>query len=485
MKKIICLILCVLSINFSAGCVKENSQVNEYDITIELNEDMSANCFMTLLYTNETKNKIDVLEFMLYPNAFSKDSKIKPIYSEYENRAYENGISYGDIEINGVKSNNNALNYEVIKEEKHLLKVRLSDSLESGKNVEITIDFTLTLPNVNHRFGYGKNTVNLTGFYPVLCPLFNGEYYESVYYPSGDPFYSEVANYKVSLTVPAEFTVVSSMKPTGVEIDGLKTNYNYERNNVRDIAFVLSKNFNVVKKSVKNVEVSYYYFSDKNAEKSLETAVKALSFFSNKFASYPYEEYVFCEADFIYGGMEYPCLTMIDKDLLDFDRDYCIVHETAHQWWYGLVGVNQSENAFIDEGLTEYSTVTFFDNFSEYKKNKKQLLNEAYTAYYEIRKNLADKQSAVPKMDRNLGEFKSDIDYVSIAYYRAQLMIDDLSNFMNKTQFNKFLKNLCREYSYKNLTLNNFLLFAEKYKKGAKKFLLGYIDGTKPVKSVA
>ncbi len=484
MKKFICLFLCVFCVNFYAGCKSQKSVLNEYDMSITLNSDMTANCNMNLNYTNNSKGEIKNLEFMLYANAFSKEAEIKPIYAQYFNAAFENGVSYGNAYVERVISNKTELNFEVFGVQNQVLKVELIKPLKQSESAQISIDFTLTLPNVNHRFGYGKNTVNLTGFYPILCPLENGEYYESVYYPSGDPFYSEVANYKVNLTVPSCFVVASSMSPKSVFVDGETTTYSYLKNSVRDVAFVLSKNFNVLKKSSKNCDVYYYYFNDKDAEKTIETAVKALDYFSSKFLKYPCNEYVFCEADFIYGGMEYPSLTLIDSTLSGFERDYTVVHETAHQWWYGIVGVNQNENAFIDEGLTEYSTVSFFNEFSEYNHSKQKLLTDVYNAYYEIRKSLVKGESKTPKMNRNLGEFSSDIDYVSIAYYRSQLMLYELSKFMGEKNFNKFLKNLCAKYAYKNLTLNNFVLTAEKYKKGAKKFLLEYIDGSKPLKSV-
>ena len=482
MRKFLCLLLCVFCVSFYSGCKKSELRLNEYDICITLNEDMTLDGELTLNYFNNTKGEVDVLEFMLYPNAFSKGSKIKPIYSEYVDKAFESGISYGGIDVINVNTDSTALNYEVINEDSHFLKVYLDKALKKGDSAEINVEFFITLPNVKHRFGYTQNTVNLTGFYPILCPLENGEYYKSVYCASGDPFYSEVANYKVDFKVPSNYVIASSMSPTGVLVEGQNTNYYYERNSVREVAFILSKNFNVVKNSINGVDVFYYYYQDKNAENSLETAVKAIAFFSSKIAKYPYNEYVFCEADFIYGGMEYPCLTMIDSSLSDFERDYTIVHETAHQWWYGLVGVNQNENAFIDEGLTEYSTTLFFDNYKEYNKSKLELLTAVYNAYFELRKSLSKQQSVTPKMNKNLREFTSDIDYVSIAYYRSQLMFYELSNFMGENRFNSFLKSLCKEYAYKNLTLNNFLLCAEKYKKGAKGFLLDYINGKSVVK---
>jgi aminopeptidase N len=42
--------------------------------------------------------------------------------------------------------------------------------------------------------------------------------------------------------------------------------------------------------------------------------------------------------------------------------DFTVAHEVAHQWWYGMVGNNQYDHAFIDEGLTNFmSSDMYFD----------------------------------------------------------------------------------------------------------------------------
>ncbi len=480
MKKFFCAFCCLLFLVVPSGCNKEVKQLNLYNIEIDFNDDMSANCTMQLDYVNAENTMLNCLKFTLYPNAFSSQAKIKPINVENYLRAYENGISYGNVDIISVKSDGKSLNNTIDGVDKNTLTVHLKKPLKKGEKVTLFIEFFIKLPNANFRYGYGNNTVNLTGFYPVLCPFYNGEFYESAYYPIGDPFYTEVANYNVKLKVPSGYVVASSMSPTFTEINGNKTEYAYTRNNVRDIAFVLSKKFNVIKKEVNNVNVFYYYFKDKTPEKSIQTAINSLDFYSKKFMEYPYKEYVFCEADFIYGGMEYPCLTLIDKDLDAFYRDYTIAHETAHQWWYGIVGVNESENAYIDEGLTEYSTVMFFDEYKEYGASKKQLLGEVSNAYYKIRNSLEIENKKSAKMNKNLSQFSSEIDYVSIAYYRSQIMFYELNEYMKPRGFSKFLKALISEYKYKNIGENELLKTAKGVKKGSEKVLKNYIDGISP-----
>jgi aminopeptidase N len=41
-----------------------------------------------------------------------------------------------------------------------------------------------------------------------------------------------------------------------------------------------------------------------------------------------------------------------------------IVHETAHQWWYSMVGNDQILEPWLDESLADYSEVVYYDEKS-------------------------------------------------------------------------------------------------------------------------
>lgn len=477
-KKLITIFFILFVIFTNAGCnSKEN--LSSYDINVILNENELL-CEMQLNYVNNNKKSVSELYFCLYPNAYSKDAEIKPIRIEQTINGYPNGESYGGINIKNVKNNDKNATYSISTKDQNILKVQLDNPVKYNESCKIDIDFDVIIPNCLHRLGYGDNTLNLSNFHPILCEEYNGEVYKSVYYPTGDPFYSSVANYNVSLTVPSTYVVASSLSPTGTECMGEKTRYIFSREKVRDISFVLSKKFNILKEKVGETDLFYYYFSDKNPEKSFDVIKDSFSFYNKIFIKYPYSEYVVCEADFIYGGMEYPCLTIVNARLLGEEKEYAIAHETAHQWWYGIVGVNQSEEGFIDEGLTEFSTLLFMEKYTGKKRSEQ--IEQVKEKYREIRKytvHLNNGKSA--KMLRNLGSFTSDSEYVSIAYYRSQIMFDELFNFLGQKQAFKFFKGLLTNYKYKNLTYNELRNFAKKIKSGAEKVLDGYVLGEKAI----
>lgn len=58
-------------------------------------------------------------------------------------------------------------------------------------------------------------------------------------------------------------------------------------------------------------------------------------------------------------------LVMIDQSLYneknEFLLEYVIAHETAHQWWYSAVGNDEISEPWLDEALTEYSTIVYFE----------------------------------------------------------------------------------------------------------------------------
>ena len=57
--------------------------------------------------------------------------------------------------------------------------------------------------------------------------------------------------------------------------------------------------------------------------------------------------------------MEYPTLFTAGTRWLaprqSNDPEYVVIHEAGHQFWYGMVANNETEHAWLDEGLNEYA----------------------------------------------------------------------------------------------------------------------------------
>lgn len=520
LKKItskVLLALCIISIIalfvvIFTGCSDVSSvskNISQYDLNIEYNDDeKTINASEKLMYKNNTDTVLNFLCLHLYSNAFREGATSPPVSLANQHKAYPNGKSYGNIEIESVSVLHNTTTcsnplskaqptYSEITEycrenkleedlyfiggaDENILYIIFKTPLYPDEKTDVEINFNVKLPNVNHRFGYGNNTINVANFYPIVCVFSEGDFDKSLYHYNGDPFFSDMSNYNVKLTAPENLTVantgyvVSSSKENGKQI------LNLEAKTVRDFAIVLSKDFNVLSKKVGSTDVKYYYFSDQDPNASLETAVKSLKFFNETIGEYPYSTLSVVEANFVHGGMEFPNLVYISNDVTNSTSyQQVIIHEIAHQWWYNMVGSSAFSYGWLDEGLTEYSTALFFDAHPEYNVSKNLIIDNAYLSFslfVEIYGRVYDEVDTT--MNRPLNQYETEQEYTYIAYVKGMLLFDSLREILGEKTFNKCLQNYFEEYKFKNVTPDNLIASFEKTsRRNLKNYFNAWIEG--------
>lgn len=334
-KKITALMLATAAAALStalAGCSPTTDKSNtKYDITAALSEDNTLTATVTCDYVNKTDVPLSELWFHLYPNAYREGAEYCPISASQLAEAFPNGRSYSVLEVRKVAVNGKDTDVIITGADKNVLSVALGQTLDPTDRVKVDIEYSVKLPNVKHRFGYADKTVNLANFYPIACVYRDGAFVADPYYSTGDPFFSEVADYTVDMTVPSKYegAFTGSVK-SKTETGDTKT-YSVEAENVRDFAAVLGE-FEKMSGVAGSTIVNYYYTTDSEPERSLNTAVAAINTFGEYFGDYAYNEYSVVQTGFVHGGMEYPGLTMISNKYTGDAYNDIIVHETAHQW---------------------------------------------------------------------------------------------------------------------------------------------------------
>jgi hypothetical protein len=82
-------------------------------------------------------------------------------------------------------------------------------------------------------------------------------------------------------------------------------------------------------------------------------AVQALERLSRRYGPYPSPVYTLAVApDLFAGGIEYPTLSFIGASRY---LQGVIDHETAHQWFYSLIGNDQARDPWLDETLATWA----------------------------------------------------------------------------------------------------------------------------------
>ena len=461
----------VAPLSLFAGCSSQKEN-NVYRISAQFSENTLTSSMQFTFY-NDEETALSFLCFNLYGNAYREGAQYPPLTASQAS-AYYNGKSYGDMEILSVSP---CKGWEVCGEDENILRVDLEKELFPEESVTVNIEYVLTLAQVEHRTGAAKRSVNLGNFYPVLCAYEEGKgFYECVYSSNGDPFYSECADYEVTLTTDAGYVAASSGQAVSATRQGGKLVTEYELKNARDFALVLSEEYELYQTQAEGVQILYYAYEEENAGQMLELLSDCISYFSDTFGDFPYKTYSAVQTGFCFGGMEYPALVYLSDSLSREEYLYTAVHETAHQWWYAAVGNNECEHAFLDEGLAEYSSYLFFSEYKEYGTDAAALLKRAHSAcnaLVSVQEQVFGEADTT--MDRPLSEY-GGYEYVVIAYDKGMLLFDALRDAVGDSAF---FSSLRRYYAQNKGKIATPASLAAAFKNaGASGVIASFVDGT-------
>lgn len=430
-------------------------------------------------FYNSTDNAFKELKFNLFANAFREGAKYPPVSAQYDYQAYKWGRSYGGIEINAVRIDGEDAEFTVGGEDMNILYVPLKKEVFPNERADVEIEFKTDLAKVIARTGINGDTVNLANFYPILCGIEDGGFYECVYYANGDPFFSDPSDYTVTFTRDKKYvTAASGALLTETEADGEITS-RYEIKNARSFAFVLSDKFEVITDKVGGTEIFYYGYGDENPDEILVAARQALEFFAKKWGEYPFKTYSVVKTPFLQGGMEFTALVFVSSDLESAAKKEVTVHETAHEWWQTVVGNNEIKHPFIDEGLAEYSVVLFYEAHPEYGYTRENLIKSAeqtYKVYCSVYDKIVGKTDTT--MTRAVPEYTSEYEYVNIAYVKACIMYDYLRQTVGDAKFFAGLKRFYDENAYKTATPESLVGAFERAGADSNGFFGSFFDGT-------
>lgn len=446
-KVLIVIILCVfLCVPVLYGCEVNNNAdatAHTYNIEAVLNEtDNTLAVIEKLTFNNFSSATLSSIKLNVDPNAYREGAKFK-IVPAYQTSAYPNGESYGAFTLNWVHEGATDANYNLCGDDENILEVALKSPLAPNKTCELEFNYCITLPCIRHRLGYADEVYTLTNFYLSPCKLeADGTFFESRYYEYGDPFYEDLANFNVKLTCNKNLNVFSSGTEQNTIINGSTKTTTLTATLCRSFGMAVSEKLKQVSGATGNIKVNYAYLTDPDPRASLNIAVDALNVFSSCFGPLDAKQITIVEAPYSFGGMEYTNFVLVTSDALTKHAEFeeIIVHELAHQWWYSAVGNNQVDCAFLDESLTEFSTMYY-----AYKKNGLTTLREkaaqnlnSHILFLEIERSVYE--NVDESIDRSLSEFNTSGEYGQIIYTRGSLMFYNLFELLGEKKFEKALQ---------------------------------------------
>lgn len=370
-------------------------------------------------------------------------------------RLFPNTPGYGgEMRVGSIRLNGKPASPEV-RLGGSALRLLLNPPLAPMEAVTLSMAFTATVPltdGVDYaQFAYVRGVMALPEVYPLI-PVYDDEGWNVEIAPEyGDAVYSDVAFYQVDVTAPPTMTLIASGTCAGRGAGRRSC----QAGPVRDFVLILGDDYQVASRIAEGVVVNSYFYSDhrEGGEQGLRIAVDALTLYSRLFGPYPYGELDVVETPTRAGGIEYPTLVVIsDRLYTGHPRlEWVVAHEVAHQWWYGVVGSDQVDEPWLDEALTQYTTLLYHE-FLYGAETAAEILKDDFQATYN---RLVEEGNDMPA-GLPVAAYPRDL-YGPVVYRKGALYFHALRQRVGDEGFFAILRTYYRRHHYGIATPESFL----------------------------
>lgn len=394
----------------------------DYLIHATLNDkDSSVTGDVTIDYTNNSPDALDYLWLQLDQNLFKSTSRGAMTTPTSGDRFDVKGYDKGGYNIRSVSITYDGKTYNVqpvISDARMQLRLQKPMHAKGDKiSVKVTYDFSIPTHGAD-RMGRlitsAGQTYEIAEWYPRMCVYDDVQGWNTLPYMGLGEFYCEYGNFDYYITAPASMIVYGSgdlQNPsqvlTGEQVKRLKeaansdktvyiikpeevgkastrpTNtgnltWHYKMLNSRDVAWTASAalvwdaariNFPSGKKGMAMSAYPVESIGPDAYTRGTEFLKNSIEIYSQAYFEYPWNNAI--NIGGIVSGMEYPGIIYDDyrtKGSVLYDL---ITHEIGHNWYPMIVGSNEREYMWQDEGFN-----TFINWYSEKVFNHGEYAND-------------------------------------------------------------------------------------------------------------
>ena len=434
-------------------------EFSSYNLSVYLNEGSSSVVGnLTVNFYNNDPVNFTKIPFHIYPSGM-----------EYESRQ-------GYMEILNVTSLDEPkqqLDYEVYSGIQ-LMWINLTSILLPNNRTSFIISFNTILPDGGidraNEHGWDFNQTRIFKFanaYPQPCVYDEYDGWNTdPYLSTGDPFYFDMAYYDLVINVPDGMKVAATGELLESTTIAERTILHYNPYlPVREVTFSASRYF-IIESYIDpdtNANISTYFLPKSYSlwhGFALTKAIDAIDLYDTTFGDYCYSIFNVVEEYTHFGGMEYP-LQVYATEAADYYSgaygpqwylETIIAHETAHQWFYNLLGVDEVDWGYLDEGIVCWVTDWYKDVY-----HPDWYIFEPYWGLETLRDYSID-YGLPNKINQSVLEcISSGTDYWYIGYTKTNTILEKLRHTIGDDKFIQGLSTFFKEFYFDIADLNDLL----------------------------
>ncbi|MGB3800221.1 MAG: M1 family metallopeptidase [Lewinella sp.] len=474
------------------------------DQTHELHGDV------TIAYTNNAPHALDSIVFHLWPRAYSSEESA---FARQQLRNGQTRFHFADPDARGTMD---SLAFEVegkssrftYSNEPDIGTLLLNEPLSPGETATIRTPFRVKIPRSFSRLGHVGQSYQITQWYPKPAVYDRNGWHAMPYLDQGE-FYSEFGDYTVRITVPENYPIAATGELQDAaerawlleQADSTRATLNdfeevisygyvneafppsdsatktltYTAERVHDFAWFADKRFRVLHDTLflrsaaqKPIDVWAFFTRTESAywKNATDYLKRSTRFYSEHVGTYPYPQVTGVQSALSAGaGMEYPMITVIGLSGSDYALDEVLAHEIGHNWFYGVLGSNERDHPWMDEGLNSYYEGRYTRQFYPERDGRIRLIPgrelDADNVAYRYLARLGRDQAPDTGSD-SLEQY----NYWMGAYSKPNLVLNEIEERVGTERLDAAFQSYYREWQFRHPAPEDFYAAMESLQEG-------------------
>ncbi len=348
----------------------------------------------------------------------------------------------------------------------------LPQELLPDSSLSIIIEFETRLPPLMERTGFIDDFFMVAQWFPKIAVYEKYRHrWSCSQYHYNSEFFADFGVYDVTITLPEEYIVAASgllQEETGLA-DGL-TKWRFAIADVHDFAWSADKRFRKVATRYKDLDILLYLRpqTEPIRDRILSAAQHTYDFCTEYLGEYPYPQVSIVDTPVFASVMEYNTMFLtgnFDGSGASHARvtpvppnnkfpERLTIHEFAHSWWYGMVANDEAKEAWLDEGLAEFTTVKAFER--AYGETLFAHENGDSVSIRDYRK-VDFLLNPTPVIARKSWEHASHKDYYIASYVKPRLILQSYDKYYGHERWQPVMQTFFQRWRFKHPIARNFV----------------------------
>jgi len=313
-----------------------------------------------------------------------------------------------------------------------------------------------------------KGVMLLGSAYPVLA-VHDGDEWRRKLEPSvGDIIFNEVADYEVTITAATGVEIFTSgMESTPRNANGSIT---FTASTLRDFAILAGRGLRSEQVEAEGVTLRSIYLAEHErvGKRALTVAANSLRVFTSIFGPLPFKNISIAEAPLVagLGSTELSAFNVIASAFyVDFDApavrnlpeiireqrpsveeslEWTVAHLVAHQWWGAAVGNDPAREPVLDEALSCWSSLVYYQK-TYGEERAKAVLDDQVKGVYRLYRTFGGDDMDANRPSR---DYRNTFQYAAIVTAKGALMFVELQRALGDDKVFAALRNYYKANIY-------------------------------------